>query len=734
MNTTAIKILKAVIGGVTSSKELQSRLGVSTSQVHAQIRELASRGFVDRTGSDISLQKNAKAQLIKKISQAVDIERILRGSNERVFCCLTCPSTVAEIVARTGLSHTSVSKAISDFKAVGIARMMNNSKPRQRIRLALTGSQDLASLANIMNIEQEARHAEVEIIYQDAARVLKRCTKNQRTTGRPTAFSMFGEHGIAYDDPFDYYIAQDKPVDIHEITIHAVVVSYQAQNRMGLLMAIIFYLRNRRMLDTVRLRKIAQSYGVDGVWLDIESYVRHKKPVKNTKLFLPWSEFVEKAEIYEISLAEFQVPAATGLLFDKIGMHSTRLLEVYLLGGENMRIKNLKAATKDCDVVVRNKADFDRFVDIMTSRIGFEKLADSEHTQDDMRLCPGAILVHPDMPRVDVFTSRILNGAVLSDAMVQTANYLNYGNLRVGVLRSEYVFLLKAVAGREGDIDDMEILAKNPSKGQGEFDQGRFAWEVVWDEIVWQDMANPVTNLVGSIFEQVSHLAEQRNVIVPILGRIRLRAVDREIKRILRGGRMPLRDVVSFLVGSDTDARLIRNRIESLVRQGKVTKQTIPVATTLAAAADEFLGWAIAGQGSIKQHTISVVSAIAANLSAATEDLYPLSYGRGAGTKYADRNMVAISGPEEHFPYEDRRLDRKNVDEYLTWRFPVREPSDLAGATHFVDELARAGYRTIADIDEAVASNTDAILSRIDGHHPYRLNQVTAAKICLEMA
>ena len=143
---------------------------------------------------------------------------------------------------------------------------------------------------------------------------------------------------------------------------------------------------------------------------------------------------------------------------------------------------------------------------------------------------------------------------------------------------------------------------------------------------------------------------------------------------------------------------------------------------------------AIAGQGSIKRHTISVVSAIAANLSAAAEDLYPLRYGRGAGTKYADRNMVVISGPEEHFPYGDRRLNGKNVDEYLMWRFPVREPSDLAGANHFVDELARAGYHTIADIDEVVASNTDAVLSRIDGRHPYRLNQVAAARICLEMA
>ena len=525
------------------------------------------------------------------------------------------------------------------------------------------------------------------------------------------------EHGIAYDDPFDYYIVQDNAVDIHEIVVHAVVAAYRTQNRMGLLMAIVFYLRNRRMLDTVRLRKTAQSYGVDGVWLDVESYVRHKKPVKNTKMFLPWSEFVEKAEIYEISLAEFQVPATTGLLFDKIGMYATRPLEVYLVEGENMRIKNLKAATKDCDVVVRSKADFDRFVDIMTTRIGFRKLAYSEHTRDDMRLCPDTILDHPDMPRVDIFTNRIFNGAVLSDAMVQTANYLNYGNLKVGVLRNEYVFLLKAVAGREGDIDGMEILAKNPSRLQGEFDQGRFAWEMVWDEIVRQDMANPVTNLVGSIFGQVSHLAEQRSVVVPILGRDQATGGgpgDNEDP--CAGEGCPFAMSCPFWWEAIPTRDSFETGLESLVRQGKAARRTIPVATTAAVAAEEFLDWAIAGRGSIKQHTISVVSAIAANLAAATKDLHPLSYGRGAGTKYADRNMVVISGPEEHFPYGDRPLDRKSVDDYLTWRFPVREPSDLAGANHFVDELAHAGYRTIADIDGVIASNTDAVLSRIDGH------------------
>lgn len=728
MNDTALKLLRIVINGTSDTKELRSRLGISTSQLHAHVRELTRRGLVDKTGMAVSLQNNAKAQLLRRISQKLNLGSLLRGSNERVFCCLVRPSTIDEIVSRTGLSYTSTYRTVSSLKAAGIVKK-NGPGSKDGDKLSLSNSQDLINLANILNIELEMSHAEAEIIYHDATRILKKSPKNQQTAGQLTAFSMFDKYGVEYDDPFNYHVLQEKSVDIHDIVIHSVVAAQQAKNRAGLLMTMVFYAHNRKRLDTTQLRKTALSCGVNDVWLDVESYVRHRKPTRNAELFLPWSEFVEKTELYGINSAEFSMPIPTGSIFGEIGGHADQRLKVFLLGGENMRIKNLKAATKDCDIVVRRKADFDAIVDILISKLGYAKLADTEYTQEDERLCPDTILVHPSMSRVDVFTNRILNGAVLSDAMTRNADYLKYGRLAVGILRNEHVFLLKAVAGREGDIDDMEILAKDSTSQQAEFDHGPFSWKMVWDEVVWQEAANPLSNLIGGVFEQASHLAEQRNVVLPILGKLRLGTVDHEISRILRGGRLPLRDAVSLLTGGDITAKLVRNRIEALVRQGKITKSAIPVAATLVAVADKFLESTLTRQSRITRHTVTVATAITA---AATDALNLIRSGQNGITAH-DRSMVAISGRRAYFPYGDWRLERKNVEEYLSWRFPVRVPSDLAGTTRLVDDLLHLGNKTIADIDRTIAVNTDT-LSGIDGHAPHRLSRVDAARLCLKIA
>lgn len=728
MNETALQLLNMVISGTADIKKLQAVLGVGTSQFYEQVRKLSRDGLVYRKGSVVFLQKNAKAQLLRRISQKLSLRSLLRGSNESVLCCLAKPSTVDEIVRRTGLSYASAYRTITDFRAAGVVKNSTGSEDDDRI--ALSNSQDLQSLANILNIELEMRYSEAEIIYHDATKSLKKSPKNQQTSGHLTAFSMFSEYGVEYDDPFDYYVEQEKPADIHDIVIHAVVAAHQANNRAGLLMSVVFYVYNRNRFDTVQLRKTALSWGVNDVWLDIESYVRRRTPEKNSHMFLPWDEFLEKAELYGINSAELAIPAPTGSLFEDVGRYAARRLEVYLLGGENMRIKNLKASTKDCDIVVRDKASFDTAVDILTNNLGYTKLIDAEYTQEDMRLCPDIILTHPNMPRIDVFTSRILNGAVLSDAMIQTADCLEYGNLTVGILRNEYVFLLKAVAGREGDIDDMEILAKDPAGQRIEFDHGRFAWEIVWDEILWQEAASPLSNLLGGIFEQVSQLAEQRAVVLPILDRLRLRTVDHEIARVLRGGRLPLSYLVSILAGGEITAKLVRNRIESLARLGGITKSTIPVAATMAAAADKFLGLSLSDQSRITRHTVRVAAAIA---DAAINALKMVRVGQNGIIEYAGQSVVAISGSETYFPYRHWRLERKNVDDYLAWRFPLREPSDLLDVDLLVSDLSRQNYQVIADIDAEIARSTGA-LSDIDGHPPYRLKRVDAAKVCLKIA
>ena len=122
--------------------------------------------------------------------------------------------------------------------------------------------------------------------------------------------------------------------------------AYKANDKLGLIMSAVFYVHNKNKIDTKKLRGIATSFGISLVWLDVESYIRRQK-LKDQSLFLPWGEFVSKAELYKVDPEKYTVPAHTQTLFEDIGRNIANPLRIFLIGGENMRLKNLKAATKD---------------------------------------------------------------------------------------------------------------------------------------------------------------------------------------------------------------------------------------------------------------------------------------------------------------------------------------------------------------------------------------------------
>ena len=45
-------------------------------------------------------------------------------------------------------------------------------------------------------------------------------------------------------------------------------------------------------------------------------------------------------------------------LFEELSNHLSSDITIYLIGGENLRIKGYKKATKDCDIAVTNKQSF----------------------------------------------------------------------------------------------------------------------------------------------------------------------------------------------------------------------------------------------------------------------------------------------------------------------------------------------------------------------------------------
>ncbi len=677
MNSTSISLVKAIINNTHDIAALKKISKVKTCQFNEVVKKLLQDGYIKKEGKTIALQESAKTILLKKISQKWNLVNLLRDSNELVFSYLIDPLTINEIVTNTGLSTSTVYRAISDLEAIGIIRKEirrnenHTGKTPERMHIDASKT-ELVDFARILRTERERFYeSDAEVLYADKEKIVRKVTKGKITEGELTAFSVFTNNGIMYESPYDYYVKQDEPLDIHDIIIHSVLASFKANDKMGLIMSAVFYIHNKNRVDVKRLRETASSFGISSTWLDVEGYIRRQK-LKNESLFLPWNEFVSKAELYEIKPEQYVIPTPAPSLFEDIGSSLAEPLQIFLMGGENMRLKKLKAVTKDCDLIVEKPSDFEILCKVLTEKLAYEKIIETEYSQEDLRLYPDEILVHPNGSRIDLFTKRVLKDLSLSDVMIQTADYLKFGKLRVGVLRNEYVFLLKAVASREGDIQDMALLSQVPLNQSGRFEHDKFDWDEVWREIIHQEKMNPIREIAIPIFEQMSVLAEQTGIVAPILEKLGRHVVERLILRTIRGGRQRLKEIVSLLIGGDISEQMIRNRIDALVREKAVKKITM------------------------------------------------------------EKKVFVAPVQIPRFPYRDWQATPENVEAYLSWRFPMRLQSTPNTIKGFADGIAELGYDSLGYLDDMVVDSLEWLLAYERLYLPEEpRNSVGAARICI---
>ena len=596
----------------------------------APAKRLLEIGLVTYVNGALIIRKDVVALLLKKASERHDLRVILRGSNESVFCSLAEPGTVTDIVKRTGLSVPTVYRATHDLYSVGAARNMDGI-----VHL----DDSLLDLAKAMKVVSESEiHAHT--IYRDSRRALMRVRAGVACNGQPTAFSRFGEFGIEYGGAHDYYVVQNDTVDIYDILVHALLAAAEYRDITQMSMVVIFYLKHRHKMDIRKIRHTALDLDAVDLWLDVESYVRNQAAPGGIGAFTPWNEFIEKADLYGVDPIEYMMPPPAETLLWDLGARLVRSVSIYLLGGENMRLKGLKDSTKDCDIVVKNIADFTEITGAL-AKMGYLPIAPAEHAVDDRRLYPDDILGHPTLPRVDIFTKTVMGGIALSQSMADSADYIEFNNLKVGVLRNEHVLVLKAVAGREGDVQDMATLVRGASGHPDRFNHGEFDWNMVLDEVNLQGDALEV-NLPWALLDGLSYMEERAGIQSPILAELRRYAVDYNIMRLARGGWRPLRDMADELAGGDISHSYVLNRANSLVKRDLLRK-------------------------------------------------------RSCGRRVVICSVV-------RFPHPEWRVDEQNMKRYMAWRFYLGEPPGPQGMAKLAEYVRDQGCDTVGDLDEAVSS------------------------------
>ena len=155
-------------------------------------------------------------------------------------------------------------------------------------------------------------------------------------------------------------------------------------------------------------------------------------------------------------------------LFEEIDERLKEKVHIYIIGGAVLLYKGLKTATKDVDIVLLEKDEYDNFKKTLLS-IRFKK---KEPTEEYKNMEINDILVRDDF-RIDLFYRTVCKKFIFSNEMKKRAEkIIPISHLNIYISSNEDIFLFKSLTIRKGDLDDCITLAKRD-----------LDWNVIFNEI-----------------------------------------------------------------------------------------------------------------------------------------------------------------------------------------------------------------------------------------------------------
>ncbi len=181
-----------------------------------------------------------------------------------------------------------------------------------------------------------------------------------------------------------------------------------------------------------------------------------------------------------------------------IGDKLTEKTTIFLIGGCNMSLKEIKAATKDIDLVILTKKEYNHLKAVLVDW-GYNC---HEETFSPNFYKTSIIVFMKDDRRIDVFIKTVCNQLELTPEMQKRSEkYAAWGNLEVRLVSSEDIFLFKSITDREKDVDDCRILI-----GEG------LDWEVIKQELHRQE-GKALWRFW--VYEQVCRIRNKYGEIIP---------------------------------------------------------------------------------------------------------------------------------------------------------------------------------------------------------------------------
>jgi len=322
-------------------------------------------------------------------------------------------------------------------------------------------------------------------------------------SGQPTAFSSFQRYGVDYYPKDEFRYVGEEDLGIEEVLMHAVRV---AESKKQTAMCAVFFLKHRASLDSGRLWKLANRWDCVEKWADIQAFL-DRREVQQDELFLPWEEFTDLGRDYGVYPRgkHPEDSLLTGLT--DVGKELDQDVDAYLLGGDNLILRDLKDSTKDIDIVVRDEKELASLVDAL-KQLGYEERRDLSEMYEQMN--PSIVLERDGFPRWDIFVEVVADNLHLTDDMTgRVDRSKQFGDLTVHLLLLTDIFLFKSITDREGDLEDNALIAR----------QSDLDWQAMFDEIQRQE---EVTKRLFSfsVLDTLDLLEERYQIQTPIHDRL----------------------------------------------------------------------------------------------------------------------------------------------------------------------------------------------------------------------
>ena len=555
MNNSSLRLLYRLLEGQSSVHQLSSKLSLSERRVQELTKNLRERRLISsRTDNSFEISSGLGGTLIRSLSNRYDLIKLLLDSSEQVMASVLFENDIVGIQRQTRLSYPTIRRALSRLMETGAVEF---TEDRHEYRLK-EGDHELSLFAKFLREQHETGRSEggAEVVLSTSGKALMMLPKGIPGSGSLTAFSVFSQWGIELRTVRDYRIVPEQTIGPEDALVHALAFS---KIRADYTDCLLFYLKNRDRLNYPKLRELASAFHVSDAVFDMEAFARANSPQAGER-FLPENEIAEKAELYDIDLSIIRQETTYEDLIADLSreLRGSAHLRIFIFGGEAMRQRELKRATKDIDILLEEAAAFNLLRRIVI------KLGYIEHTGTagggvPWKPYPRGVFVHKLLPTIDLFTMKIMGAFRMTPGMISRSVCKDIDNLAVCLLSNEDILLLKSITEREGDIYDMAILAGTPG----------FDWKIVLNELLNQER---ILNRHYCIpLMQAVEEIERRNGIKTAIHRVLVsHCLDAAILHILEiKGPLQIRDIVGVL---EYPEYTVRRHSNGLFKKGQISK------------------------------------------------------------------------------------------------------------------------------------------------------------------